>query len=50
MEQELAKRLEGFERVWKRVGEAKRGDEKPAIPLMPKKERKSGAVRFGPRK
>ena len=55
MDREWQKRFSGFEEVWKRVADSK--EERPSCPcraqdtakLMPKKEKKSAAVRFCPK-
>ena len=55
MDREWQKRFAGFDDVWKRVSDSK--EERPSCPcrapdtakLLPKKEKKSAAVRFCPR-
>lgn len=49
--EEIKRRLEGFEAVWKRVTAAKAENGAPAagaLELMPRKKPQSRAVRFSP--
>ena len=53
MDREWQKRFAGFDDVWKRVSDSKEERRPCRAPdtakLMPKKEKKSAAVRFCPR-